>query len=87
MATEWDQAVEMCDLFGPNWSTVQSGTSVSLVVDCDMHTGSMMVGTLVPDSRKVRIFGEIGSQVQGCRRLTLLDVVVDKVQDCVDLLH
>ena len=78
---EWDQAVAMHGLFNPLWNGCTAGTSVSLVADCQMHTKSMMVGVSFPDSRKVRIYGDINSQVKGCRRLTLLDLVVESMAD------
>ena len=86
MATEWDRAVAIHNLFAPNWNDTPTGSKVSLVVDCEIHTGEMMVGTSVPDLTKVRIFGDIGRQVVGCRRLTLLDVLLDLSKGWVDLL-
>ena len=86
MATEWDKVVNMHGLFHPNWSVTEKGTSVSLVVDCLVHTHEMVLGLTVPDGRKMRLFGDISGQIRGCRRLTLFDVTVDFAPDTVDLL-
>ena len=86
MDTEWDQMVAMHNLFNPHWDEVKTGDVVSVVADCELHSNKMMVGLSVPDNRKLRIFGDVNFQVKGCRRLTLLDVTVDKVSDCVNLL-
>ena len=76
----------MHGLFHPNWSVTEKGTSVSLVVDCLVHTHEMVLGLTVPDGRKMRLFGDISGQIRGCRRLTLFDVTVDFAPDTVDLL-
>ena len=84
--TEWDKVVSSQHLFVPNWKSTERGTVVSVVVDCLVHTESLVVGFTVPDSQKVRLYGEINQQVRGCRRLTVLDAVLDFSVDTVDLL-
>ena len=74
------------DLFSPNWDRLERGTKISVVVDGCVHTGSMVVGTSIPDGMPIRILGVINNGVRGCHRLTLFDVVFDKCGTMVDLL-
>ena len=60
--SEWDKVVAMHGLFHPHWSETIPGTKLSLVVDCEMYTGEMMVGLSIPDNKKVRIFGDVSGK-------------------------
>ena len=73
-------------MFVPDWNTVAKGTSVSVVIDGMVFTDTMVMGISLPDHRPVRIFGEINTQVRGCRRLTVLGALVDFTPPSVDLL-
>ena len=84
--TEWDSMVAIHDLFVPDWVNTPKGSTVSVVVDCTVHTDTMVLGVTVPDAQKVRLYGEINSQVRGCRRLSVLDAVLDFSPGSLDLL-
>ena len=86
MASDWDKVVSIHDVLAPQWRSVTTGMSLTLVVDCEVHTTQCMIGNSVPDGQKLRVFGDIQGPVSGCRRMTLLDVLVDRVGDCMDLL-
>ena len=84
--SEWDSMVAIHDLFVPDWTKTPKGSIVSVVVDCTIHTESMVLGVTVPDAQKVRLYGEINNQVRGCRRLSVLDAVLDFSPGALDLL-
>ena len=70
----------------PQLERDSNGTSVSMVVDAMVHTTDIVVEVTIVDNRKMRIFGGISQQVMGCRRLTLLDVLLDFSPVCLDFL-
>ena len=86
MSSEWDRVVALHDLFTPHWKTLSKGTTVSVVIDCLVNTDSLVMGTSVPDTQWVRLYGDINHQVRGCRRLSVLGAVFDSSCDFVDLL-
>jgi len=84
--TEWDKAVALHDLFAPMWSTLTKGAAVSVVVDGVLFSDEMLTGVSLPDNQPVRVFGEVSGQVRGCRRLSILNALVDFHPPFVDLL-
>jgi len=84
--TEWDIAVARHDMFVPIWGSVEKGTTVSAVIDGLVFTSGMVLGHSLPDCQPIRLFGEIQTQVKGCKRLTVFEVVVDFTPPFVDLL-
>ena len=74
------------NLFNPDWCSVATGSTVSVVVDCELLTSELLTGVLVPGNRPVRVVGAVDFQVRGCRRLSLFDVLVGSVGTTVDLL-
>ena len=54
-STEWDRIVNIHDILVPQWDTLTKGSSVSVVVDCVVHSAEMVLGTTVPDERKMRL--------------------------------
>ena len=84
--TEWDKHVDVHDLFCPQWRQLERGTPVSVVVDGALFTTEMVIGVTLPDLQKVRIFGDVSSQVRGCRRLSVFSALVDFRPPFVDLL-
>ena len=85
-STEWDRVPTGQQMFAPNWKQTEKGSVISVVLDCLVHTQTMVVGLTVPDSQRVRLIGEISHKVKGCRRSTALDAVLDFSTDSVDLL-
>ena len=84
--TEWDRHVALHSLFTPDWSQLEKGCTVSIVVDGVLYTDEMAIGVVVPGDQQVRIYGEVSNQVRGCRRLTVMNAVVDWKPPYVDLL-
>ena len=74
------------DLFTPQWGNLERGAKVSVVVDSLVHTTESLLVTTVPDARQVNVVGAIDQRVWGCHRLTLFDVIFDKVGPVVELL-
>ena len=70
-STEWDRVPTGQQMFAPNWKQTEKGSVISVVLDCLVHTQTMVVGLTVPDSQRVRLIGEISHKVKGCRRLSL----------------
>ena len=85
VAMSWDSPC-LTDPFSYDWDTLSGGTTVSVVLDGLVHTPEMLVGTLIPDNRPVKLIGAVDHQVKGCRRLTVFDALFEKVGATVDLL-
>lgn len=81
----WDKPCDASFLHH-DWSTLEKGTKISLVLDVLIHTTEMLVGITIPGNQRVRVIGAVDAKVRGCRRLTLFDVIFDSTQDQVDLL-
>ena len=75
--SDWDKHVELHDLFCPAWQQLDKGSAISLVVDGVLYTDEMALGVTYPGDQQVRIYGDVSSQVRGCRRLTILNALVD----------
>jgi len=84
--SSWDVPCADPNLFNPDWCSVATGSTVSVVVDCELLTSELLTGVLVPGNRPVRVVGAVDFQVRGCRRLSLFDVLVGSVGTTVDLL-
>ena len=84
--TDWDRHVALHDLFVPVWANLEKGTAISVVVDGILYTDEVAIGSSIPDNQMVRIYGEVSGQVKGCRRLTILNALVDYRPPYVDLL-
>ena len=82
---EWDHAAGPFS-FVPNWLQTESGKLISVVLDCLVFSPTLVVGSTVPDGQRVRLIGEISLKVRGCRRITVVDAVLDRSKDSVDLL-
>ena len=72
--------------FEPCWGSLEKGPTVSVVMDGLLLSNDMMMGTTVPGLHRIKVFGAINQQVQGCRRLTMFDAVYDTGKDCIELL-
>ena len=86
MSTEWDVAAAQHDMFVPKWDSLTKGAVISVVIDGLVFTEEMVLGHSLPDHQAVRIFGEINTEVRGCKRLTFLGALVDFKPPFVDLL-
>ena len=84
--SDWDKHVELHDLFCPAWQQLDKGSAISLVVDGVLYTDEMALGVTYPGDQQVRIYGDVSSQVRGCRRLTILNALVDWRPPYLDLL-
>lgn len=73
----WDSPSMDQNVFHPQWDKLERGNKLTVVVDCLAHTTGLVVGISVPDAKRVRIHGAVDRQIQGCRRLTVFDALVD----------
>ena len=89
MDTGWDNAVDATNLFHPRWFETESGTKVSVVVDCLTHSPEVVLAVSVPDGQRIRLVGAINHGIQGCRRLSVFGALLDfpkELPGVVDLL-
>ena len=77
MDTGWDHAVDTTHLFNPSWFSTESGTKISVVVDCLTHSPEVVLAQSIPDGQRVRLVGAIDQGVQGCRRLSVFGALLD----------
>ena len=89
MDVGWDNAVDATHLFHPRWFETESGTKVSVVVDCLTHSPEVVLALSVPDGQRIRLVGAVNHSIQGCRRLSVFGALLDfpkELPGVIDLL-